>query len=85
MNGLPQFATQRYDRAMDAVCQRLSVGTGEGPFRCLTLNLTAVGLTPTLGFCFSPPMKYQLAPAQYQDRSTRLRPRSHCSPIKAER
>ena len=28
VNGLPNFTSERYDRAMDAVCSRLGVKTG---------------------------------------------------------
>jgi len=29
VNGLPNFTSERYDRAMDAVCSRLGVKTGQ--------------------------------------------------------
>jgi len=29
VNGLPNFTSERYDRAMDAVCSRLGVRTGQ--------------------------------------------------------
>lgn len=31
VNGLPHFTSERYDRAMDAVCSRLGVKTGAAP------------------------------------------------------